>query len=92
MSADFNFHAGTYKLAVIAKLVGESATHELQSMQLSITEAQAMELTKPGAGIYFDWGPDQQNYHSHIETKSEKEPDFEQLLEIIANKKVQPTQ
>ncbi len=85
--ANFNFHAGTYTLAVVAKLVGESTTHELASITLSITEAQALRLVEPSSGIYFDWGPDQQSYHSHIETKPEREPEFEQLLEIMANNK-----
>lgn len=87
--ANFSFYAGAYHLKVIAKLVGESATHELASIQLSVTESQALELAKPSVGIYFDWGPDQQSYHSHLETKSEAEPDFEQLLAVMANKKMQ---
>ena len=90
--ANFNFHAGTYTLTVVAKLVGELATHVLATITLSITEAQASKLVEPSTGIYFDWGPDQQSYHSHIETKPEREPDFEQLLEFMANKKMQPTQ
>ncbi|EGM76810.1 hypothetical protein Rhein_3047 [Rheinheimera sp. A13L] len=90
--ANFNFNSGAYKLTVIAKLVGQSTKHELASIDLSISEAQALELVKPSAGIYFDWGPDQQSYHSHIETKPEVDPDFEQLLAVMANKKMQPTQ
>lgn len=90
--ANFNFNSGVYKLTVIAKLVGQSTKHELASIDLSISETQALELAKPSAGIYFDWGPDQQSYHSHIETKPEVEPDFEQLLAVMANKKMQPTQ
>lgn len=90
--ANFAFHSGSYKLAVIAKLVGSSTCHELASINLAINEAQAVLLAEPNTGIYFDWGPDQQSYHSHIDTRTEKEPDIEQLLEIMANKKIQPTQ
>lgn len=90
--ANFNFHAGTYKLTIIAKLVGQPITHELASILLSITKAQAIELAKPGVGIFFDWGPDQQSYHSHVETKCEIETNLEQLLEVMANNTMQPPQ
>jgi hypothetical protein len=90
--ANFNFQAGTYILTVIAKLVGESFTHDLASIDLSITESQASKLVEQNTGIFFDWGPDQQNYHSHIKQNLTSEPDFEELLEIMVNKKMQPTQ
>jgi hypothetical protein len=90
--ANFNFHAGMYKLTVVAKLVGGSAFHELASINIAINETQAAKLVEPNTGIYFDWGPDQQNYHSHIETKPERVPDIEQLLEIMAIKNMQPPQ
>jgi len=90
--ANFSFNSGSYKLAVIAKLVGSPICHELASINLTINEVQAAQLTEPNTGIYFDWGPDQQSYHSHIDTRLDKEPDIEQLLEIMANKKIQPTQ
>lgn len=69
--SDFIFHGGAYSLAVIAKLVGEPKIQELVSIKLTISESQALELAKPNMGIYFDWGPDQQSYHSHLEKKSE---------------------
>ena len=90
--ANFAFLSGSYKLVVFAKLVGSTTCHELATINLTISETQAAQLTEPNTGIYYDWGPDQQCYHSHIDTRSEKEPDFEQLLEIMANKKMQPTQ
>jgi len=42
---------------------------ELAVVHLQISDAQAIELRQEGAGIYFDWGPDQQAYQAHIETK-----------------------
>jgi len=66
--------------------------HELASINLTVNETQAAKLTEPNTGIYFDWGPDQQSYYSHIDTRPENESDIEQLLEIMANKKIQPTQ
>ncbi len=68
--SNFKFQGGAYNLAVIAKLVGEPTTQELASIYLEITDSQATELMKPNMGIYFDWGPDQQRYHSHLERKT----------------------
>ncbi len=67
--ANFQFRAGSYKLVVFATLVNSQSSIELTSINLQITEYQASLLSTPNTGIYFDWGPDQQNYHSHTETK-----------------------
>ncbi len=90
--ANFNFLSGAYQLSVFAKLVGSKTKYELAKVNLSISESQAEQLAEPNAGIYFDWGPDQQSYHSHINRRLENVPDIEQLIELMANKKMQPTQ
>ncbi|WP_394754656.1 hypothetical protein [Crenothrix sp.] len=89
---NFAFLSGSYKLIVFAKLVGRSTFHEMASIHLAISDAQAAKLSEPNTGIYFDWGPDQQSYQSHIDMKLEKESDFEQFLEVMALKKMQPMQ
>jgi hypothetical protein len=39
-------------------------------------------MTGENTGIYFDWGPDQQSYHPHTETKLPRAiPDA--LLELV---------
>jgi hypothetical protein len=68
--ANFEFLSGIYKLVVFAKLVGERVPKELIVINLAVSESQAMQLATPQTGIYFDWGPDQQSYHSHIDAKS----------------------
>ena len=88
--SDFKFLAGNYTLKVFAKLVGGSKPTLLFSIPLVVSESQAEELKQKQAGLFFDWGPDQGNYYSHIDIKSE--PDFEQFMELMANKKIQPTQ
>ena len=90
--ANFQFLAGSYSLVVFAKMVGNASLKQISSVKLNISESQAEKLIEPNTGIYFDWGPDQQSYHSHIDTKPEQEPDLESLFEIMANKKMQPTQ
>jgi hypothetical protein len=69
--ANFEFLAGMYQLVVFAKLVGEKSPHKPITINLSIGEHQAARLSDPSAGMYFDWGPDQQSYHPHINTQPE---------------------
>lgn len=61
--------AGQYTLRVYAKKIDEGTATELAVVPLQISDAQALELRQDGAGIYFDWGPDQQAHQAHIETK-----------------------
>ena len=89
--ANFQFHEGAYKLVIYAKLVGSEKAVELTSIKLNVTHNHAIELLKPQAGIYFDWGPDQQSYFAHIDIKPDDEPNMDKLLEIMANKSIQPT-
>lgn len=86
--ANFQFLSGSYSLVIFAKLVGKTDTQQLSSVSLNISESQAAKLSEPNTGIYFDWGPDQQSYHSHIDKKLSKNQDIESMLELIANKKM----
>ncbi len=88
--SDFKFLVGDYKLRVFAKLVNSSEPIQLFTIPLVVSQLQAEELKQKQAGLFFDWGPDQGNYYSHIDVKSE--PEFEQIMELMANKKIQPTQ
>jgi hypothetical protein len=81
--ANFTFLAGAYKLVVFAKFVGDQCPNELMIINISISESQAARLTEPRTGIYFDWGPDQQSYHPHIDTRPESEPNFKHLVELF---------
>lgn len=89
--ANFTFLAGPYKLKVFAKIVGNSTPVILSEINLVVSEPQAEKLSLPNSGLYFDWGPDQQAYQAHIDVKPEKEADLDKLLEIMANKSMQPT-
>jgi len=67
--ADFRLHPGQYTLRVFAKRVSDREPRELAKLVLSVSESHAKELQKDDAGIYFDWGPDQQAYHAHVEIR-----------------------
>ncbi len=87
--SDFRFLAGNYTLKVFAKLVNGDKPTQLYSIPLVVSESQAEELKQKQVGLFFDWGPDQGNYYSHLDIKSE--PDLEQIMELVANKKMQRT-
>jgi hypothetical protein len=63
--ANFAFLEGTYRLTVMARLVGQSTATQLLSFQLAVTAALAKAASQPRTAIYFDYGPDQQAYHAH---------------------------
>lgn len=69
--AAFEFRAGSYVLEVFAKLAGAEQQLRLLSIQLTLPDRLAADLRNPRAGIYFDWGPDSQHYHAHIDLKAE---------------------
>ena len=89
--ANFSFLAGPHKLSIFAKLVGQNMPIKISEIDLVISDKHAQKLTEPNNGLYFDWGPDQQLYHAHIKSKSEKTADAEKLLELMANKPIQQT-
>ena len=87
--SDFKFITGDYRLKVFDKLVNSSEPILLYAIPLVVTQPQAENLKQNNAGLYFDWGPDQGNYYSHIDIKPE--PDFNQFMELVANNKFPPT-
>ena len=70
--ADFRLFPGQYTVRVFAKRVSDREPSQLAQLVLSISESQAKELENDDAGIYFDWGPDQQAYHAHVENRKPK--------------------
>ena len=67
--ADFRLLPGQYTVRVFAKRVADRSPRQLAQIALSISESHADRLKNDDAGIYFDWGPDQQAYHAHVEIR-----------------------
>jgi len=67
---DYRFIAGDYKLKVFAKLIGKNKAIEIFSTNIHIDKEQGRLLQNSATGIYFDWGPDQNKYYTHIETRT----------------------
>jgi len=65
----FRWMAGLYELSVHARLLGDDKNKLLFSQQLEISPELARQLEEPGAGLYFDWGPDSSRYLPHIDRR-----------------------
>ncbi|MFH1033644.1 MAG: hypothetical protein V1806_03985 [Pseudomonadota bacterium] len=73
---NFELLEGEYILRVFAKNVNDMSPSELFKTKLTISKTHAEELLSDNAGVYFDWGPDQQSYHPHIESRSKGIPSY----------------
>lgn len=82
--AAFRLLNGQYTLKVFAKRVSDPEPRQLATLVLMISESQAKGLERDDAGIYFDWGPDQQAYQAHLEIRKPK-PLPPWLLEAASN-------
>lgn len=72
--ASFAFVAGTYKLELFAKLLGDTSALKLLSQTLEVDEHSANALREPNTGLYFDWGPDSGRYIPHVDKRPPKSP------------------
>ncbi len=72
--SDFRFLAGLYTLRVYARPVGSARAAELVRLEFSVSDRHGEELRTPEAGIYFDWGPDLDAYHAHVEMRPQPQP------------------
>ena len=55
-------------MVFVPRLV-DIAAKQVFAQELEITAAEADALEEPGAGLYFDWGPDSLRYLPHIEKR-----------------------
>jgi len=70
--AGFRLLPGRFIVRIYAKRVRDRRPRELSQFSFVISDSQAQELENEDAGIYFDWGPDQQAYHAHVEIRKPK--------------------
>lgn len=76
---EFPLLAGDYVVRVFAKRVCDRVPQQLSQISLYLSEADAQQLLQEGTGIYFDSGPDQQKYYTHIDRRL-PEPTLADLL------------
>jgi len=82
VGSSFHFSEGEYRLDVFAKLLGDGQPIKLLSQKLDISREVAVALEQPGAGVYYDWGPDSGRYLTHVE-KREPQPSPDDFLKIL---------
>lgn len=86
----FEFLSGSYSVEVFVSIVGKNP-RLLVSQTLLLSKEQASEMKQSGAGCFFDWGPDLQQYHGHVESLRTSDPSFQRrLLEPGSNRDEQP--
>lgn len=81
----FQFSQGSYKLDVFARLLGDNHYTLLFTQTLEISQRIAESLEEPGAGLYFDWGPDSSRYLHHVDRKP-LSPNPEKFLDLLGLK------
>lgn len=64
---NFQFFEGDYNICIYITLVNKSKPILLDIISVNLSLAQSNAIIKENAGIFFDWGPDQNDYQSHID-------------------------
>ncbi|HKR81383.1 MAG TPA: hypothetical protein VJR27_00065 [Candidatus Saccharimonadales bacterium] len=70
--ARLDFKAGDYILEVYAELVNKKPKR-IFSQSLTISKKEAKGIIPVHAGLYFDWLPDDQSYHTYLEDRTAEE-------------------
>jgi hypothetical protein len=79
----FAFVAGEYHVEVFASIVGTKRPIHLSSITLTISDSSSLELKAADTGIYFDWGSESGQYHSHVDKRPGLIP--EEIFGLLAN-------
>jgi hypothetical protein len=82
----FSFIAGRYVLEVHVVLCGQKNPKVLSEIELTVTEKQATEMAHLDSGVFFDWGPDSQSYHSHVDTRPTRQVLPDDILRLLTDK------
>ncbi len=78
---EYDFKAGRYMLEVYVRLVGNSLSKLLLAVPLEISDSEAKQIKETNRGIYFDWGPDSNQYHTHIDRAAVEEDKWLELIQ-----------
>lgn len=62
----FDFLPGQYTVEVFANLVGVNSPILLATIPLPLSDAGSQAILGKRVGVFYDWGPDSQSYHSHV--------------------------
>lgn len=66
----FEYSNGSYKIQIFATLPGQKSSLHIHTVEIHVDKLlQSSMAQKPDAAIWFEWQPDLNNYHAHLETK-----------------------
>ncbi|MCA9401164.1 MAG: hypothetical protein KC713_06030, partial [Candidatus Omnitrophica bacterium] len=68
----YEFVPGDYSLSVFAQILGKKQSILLFVQKLRLSEQFAKEINDENSGVFFDWGPDSQNYHAYLDRNPNK--------------------
>ncbi len=65
----YDFLSGGYTIEVYASLVSRRSPLLLSIINLSLSDEHATAMRNKDVGVFFDWGPDSQNYHAYVDER-----------------------
>ena len=77
---NYDFLAGDYQLQVFVEAVDEQPK-KIFEQKLTLTKEEESEMLNKNAGIYFDWAPNTQNYHSHVDHRPKGDLVLSEVIE-----------
>lgn len=80
----YNFLSGEYILQVYIETVRNKPIKVFEHI-LSVDKQQEEEMSLKKGGIYFDWAPNSQNYHSHIDTAPKRNKELTDLIDKLTD-------
>jgi hypothetical protein len=63
------FLPGDYTLDVFVALVGRKKPLNVTSIEVTVPEDARQDMANPDTAIWFDWEPDRNHYHGHVERR-----------------------
>lgn len=63
------FIPGPYTLEIFLSLSGRKKALHASTINVTVPENARQDMLKPNAAIWFDWEPETQSYHAHIEER-----------------------
>jgi hypothetical protein len=84
-ASNFEFGAGEYRVEIYAKIVNQNSPRLLFSTNLNIDKQEAEALKDKETGVYFDWGPHTNRYHTLIEKRPERDPSLSEIVKHLAS-------
>ena len=81
---NYDFLAGDYLVQIFVEPV-QDKPRKIFEQRLVLSKSQEDEMIDKKVGTYFDWAPNTQNYHSHVDSIPMKDKELTDLIDKIMN-------